>query len=83
MRERNMRLVYTGIAMVVLAAAFVRGRMASYLDRLEQGLTGAGFDGSLLVTRSGGGAMTFAKTLQQTRPYQTVFCNHWDLRCHR
>ncbi|MEZ5100920.1 MAG: hydantoinase/oxoprolinase family protein [Thermoleophilia bacterium] len=50
--------------------AFVRGRMASYLDRLEQGLTGAGFDGSLLVTRSGGGAMTFAEAGE--RPFETI-----------
>ena len=50
--------------------AYVRGRMASYLRRLEDGLTGAGFGGSLLVTRSGGGAMTFAEA--EHRPFETI-----------
>jgi N-methylhydantoinase A len=50
--------------------AFVRGRMASYLNRLEDGLTGGGFGGSLLVTRSGGGAMTFDEA--GDRPFETI-----------
>ena len=44
--------------------------MASYLRRLEDGLGDAGFSGSLLVTRSGGGAMTFAEA--ERRPFETI-----------
>ncbi|HKI90840.1 MAG TPA: hydantoinase/oxoprolinase N-terminal domain-containing protein, partial [Gaiellaceae bacterium] len=43
--------------------AFVRRRMGPYLDRLRGGLDGLGFDGDLLITRSGGGAMTFDQAL--------------------
>jgi N-methylhydantoinase A len=50
--------------------AYVRGRMASYLRRLEDGLGDAGFSGSLLVTRSGGGAMTFGEA--ELRPFETI-----------
>ena len=50
--------------------AYVRGRMASYLRRLEDGLGDAGFNGSLLVTRSGGGAMTFGEA--ERRPFETI-----------
>jgi N-methylhydantoinase A len=50
--------------------AYVRPRMASYLRRLEEQLGEAGFEGSLLVTRSGGGAMTFAEAEQ--RPFETI-----------
>jgi N-methylhydantoinase A len=50
--------------------AYVRGRMASYLQRLEQGLTGVGFAGSFLVTRSGGGAITFGEA--EDRPFETI-----------
>ena len=50
--------------------AYVRGRMASYLRRLEDGLGDAGFSGSLLVTRSGGGAMTFGEA--ERRPFETI-----------
>jgi N-methylhydantoinase A len=50
--------------------AYVRGRMASYLRRLEGGLGDAGFGGSLLVTRSGGGAMTFGEA--EDRPFETI-----------
>jgi len=50
--------------------AYVRGRMSSYLKRLEQGLGEAGFRGSFLVTRSGGGAMTFAEA--EDRPFETI-----------
>ena len=50
--------------------AYVRPRMASYLRRLEERLGEAGFVGSLLVTRSGGGAMTFAEA--EKRPFETI-----------
>jgi N-methylhydantoinase A len=50
--------------------AFVRGRMSNYLERLETALTDQGFDGSSLVTRSGGGAMTFAEAAE--RPFETI-----------
>lgn len=41
--------------------AFVRGRMNSYLTRLESGLRGRGFSGRCMIMRSGGGAMTFGE----------------------
>jgi N-methylhydantoinase A len=50
--------------------AYVRPRLAAYLARLEELLRAAGFDGSLLVTRSGGGAMTFAEA--EARPFETI-----------
>lgn len=50
--------------------AFVRGRMANYLGRLEEALGGQGFDGSSLVTRSGGGAFTFGEAAE--RPFETI-----------
>ena len=50
--------------------AYVRGRMTSYLERLETQLRGLGFAGDVLVTRSGSGAMTFAEAVD--RPFETV-----------
>jgi N-methylhydantoinase A len=50
--------------------AFVRGRMANYLGRLGDALGERGFGGSSLVTRSGGGAMTFAEAAD--RPFETI-----------
>lgn len=50
--------------------AFVRPGTTSYLSALEKRLSTAGFAGSLLVTRSGGGAMTFAEA--RTRPFETI-----------
>jgi N-methylhydantoinase A len=50
--------------------AFVRGRMANYLARLESALGEQGFEGSSLVTRSGGGAMTFGEAAE--RPFETI-----------
>jgi len=50
--------------------AYVRPRMASYLGRLEERLGGTGFRGQLLVTRSGGGAMTFREA--EERPFETI-----------
>jgi len=50
--------------------AFVRGRMARYLERLGEGLQSRGFDGSTLVTRSGGGSMTFEEAAE--RPFESI-----------
>ena len=50
--------------------AYVRPRMATYLRRLEQRLAETGFSGNLLVTRSGGGAMTFREA--EERPFETI-----------
>jgi N-methylhydantoinase A len=50
--------------------AYVRPRMAVYLRALDDRLKGAGFNGSLLVTRSGGGAMTFPEA--EERPFETI-----------
>ena len=50
--------------------AYVRPRMAVYLRALDDRLKGAGFDGSLLVTRSGGGAMSFPEA--EARPFETI-----------
>jgi N-methylhydantoinase A len=50
--------------------AFVRGRMSRYLDRLADGLGGRGFGGAALVTRSGGGAMSFGEAAD--RPFETI-----------
>jgi N-methylhydantoinase A len=50
--------------------AYVRPRMTAYLARLEERLREAGFAGTLLVTRSGGGSMTFAEA--ERRPFETI-----------
>ncbi|MCY4087785.1 MAG: hydantoinase/oxoprolinase family protein [Actinomycetia bacterium] len=50
--------------------AYVRPRVSSYLRRLEDTLQGQGFDGEFLITRSGGGAMTFAEA--EARPFETI-----------
>jgi N-methylhydantoinase A len=50
--------------------AYVRPRVTAYLARLEERLRESGFAGTLLVTRSGGGAMTFAEAEQ--RPFETI-----------
>ncbi len=46
--------------------AFVRGRMNSYLGRLEAGLRERGFGGQCLIMRSGGGAMTFGEAADRS-----------------
>ncbi len=46
--------------------AFVRGRMNSYLGRLEAGLRERGFRGQCLIMRSGGGAMTFEEAADRS-----------------
>jgi N-methylhydantoinase A len=50
--------------------AYVRPRMAQYLRALEEGLRRAGFSGTCIVTRSGGGAMTFSEA--EERPFETI-----------
>jgi N-methylhydantoinase A len=50
--------------------AYVRPRMAVYLKALEGRLSRGGFNGNLLVTRSGGGAMTFPEA--EERPFETI-----------
>ena len=50
--------------------AYVRPRVSGYLRRLEDSVADLGFGGELLVTRSGGGAMTFGEA--QLRPFETI-----------
>ena len=50
--------------------AFVRARMSHYLKRLEDRLRDLGFRGTCLITRSGGGSMTFAEA--EERPFETI-----------
>jgi len=50
--------------------AYVRPRVSGYLTRLEQGIREQGFHGDSLVTRSGGGAMTFREA--ERRPFETI-----------
>jgi N-methylhydantoinase A len=50
--------------------AFVRGRMSNYLRRLDEQLRLLGFTGVSLITRSGGGSMTFADA--EERPFETI-----------
>lgn len=50
--------------------AFVRGRMASYMRRLDETLRDMGFRGLSLITRSGGGSMSFSEA--EDRPFETI-----------
>jgi N-methylhydantoinase A len=50
--------------------AYVRPRVSRYFRSLEQRLTEQGFRGRCLVTRSGGGAMTFREA--EARPFETI-----------
>lgn len=50
--------------------AFVRARISDYLARLEGGLRHEKFRGTCLITRSGGGSMTFAEA--DERPFETI-----------
>ncbi|MBM3676542.1 MAG: hydantoinase/oxoprolinase family protein [Actinobacteria bacterium] len=50
--------------------AYVRPRMTTYLRALEGRLRDAGFAGTAIVTRSGGGAMTFEEA--EGRPFETI-----------
>lgn len=53
-----------------LIDAFVRARMSRYLDRLHGDLKEYGFSGSALITRSGGGSMSFQEA--GSRPFETI-----------
>jgi N-methylhydantoinase A len=50
--------------------AFVRPSVRVYLERLEARLRELGFAGEALVTRSGGGALSFVEA--QERPFETI-----------
>lgn len=50
--------------------AFVRGVMSEYFQRLEAQLQDLGFKGTGLITRSGGGSMTFGEAAE--RPFETI-----------
>jgi N-methylhydantoinase A len=50
--------------------AFVRARMSNYLDRVISDLRGLEFKGHCLITRSGGGSMTFAEARE--RSFETI-----------
>lgn len=50
--------------------AFVRGRIVADLGHVERRLRGAGFDGELMVPRSGGGSMSFAEA--GARPFEVI-----------
>lgn len=53
-----------------VADAMVRGRMVSYIERLEQGLADRRFDGQLLITRCDGGVMSAHEA--KARPIRTL-----------
>ncbi len=50
--------------------AYVRPRVTHYIGRLEKRLREATFNGEMLLTRSGGGALTFDEG--KTRPVETI-----------
>jgi N-methylhydantoinase A len=50
--------------------AFVRTRMSDYLDKVASGIAGLGFKGTCLITRSGGGSMSFEEA--RDRSFETV-----------
>lgn len=50
--------------------AFVRARMAEYLDNVVTGLSELGYNGGCLITRSGGGSMTFEES--RNRAFETI-----------
>lgn len=50
--------------------AFVRGVMSEYFGRLDRRLRELGFKGTSLITRSGGGSMTFDEASE--RPFETI-----------
>jgi N-methylhydantoinase A len=50
--------------------AFVRTRMSDYLGKVAGGLQGLGFRGECLITRSGGGSMSFGEARE--RSFETV-----------
>jgi N-methylhydantoinase A len=50
--------------------AYIRPQMSTYLRRLDARLREEGFEGTCLITRSGGGAVTFAEGEQ--RAFETI-----------
>ncbi len=50
--------------------AYVRPSVSHYLSRLSSVLGGLGFTGECMVTRSGGGSLTFAQAID--RPFETI-----------
>lgn len=50
--------------------AYVRDRMVRYLSVLEAGVKGIGLDATCLITRCGGGSMTFAEA--KDRSFETI-----------
>lgn len=50
--------------------AYIRPKVASYLKKLEGALVDKGFNGDLLITVSGGGALTFDEAA--ARPFETT-----------
>jgi N-methylhydantoinase A len=46
--------------------AFVRKRMSDYLDRVADGIRRMGFKGECLITRSGGGSMSFDEARERS-----------------
>jgi N-methylhydantoinase A len=50
--------------------AFVRARMSDYLRKLDQALRDLGFAGRSLITRSGGGSISFSEA--QVRAFETI-----------
>lgn len=50
--------------------AFVRTRMSDYLDKVARGIRELGFGGACLITRSGGGSMSFTEARE--RSFETV-----------
>ena len=50
--------------------AFVKTRMSNYLNSLKKNLNELGYKGTFLVTRSGGGSMSFDEA--EDRPFETI-----------
>lgn len=50
--------------------AFIRGRMADYLQRIAERVRGLGFKGECLIIRSGGGSMSFDEA--RDRSFETI-----------
>ena len=57
-------------ASTTVVDAFVRARMAGYLEHVSEGLKSMGFKGTCLITRSGGGSMSFEEARE--RSFETI-----------